>query len=37
MHVGLSLTIDGKGYAFSSHGQWQYDLNDVWEFDPTKK
>ncbi len=36
MHVGLSLTIDGKGYAFSSHGQWQYDLNDVWEFDPTK-
>lgn len=36
MHVGLSLTINGKGYAFSSHGQWQYDLNDVWEFDPTK-
>jgi hypothetical protein len=36
MHVRLSLTISGKGYAFSSHGQWQYDLNDVWEFDPTK-
>lgn len=36
MHVGLSLTISGKGYAFSSHGQWHNDLNDVWEFDPTK-